>query len=123
MTTISTRNDLRDYLDRSLPFLGEEGRLAEAVDALRCHDDRPEWGEDWAAWLGRILGEDGNGIYDLIGELEAVEGNGTYGVRATAGGVWWPSEEAAEEIEAADNPAETALRICRDQPMRGKWHA
>lgn len=39
------------------------------------------------------------------------------------GGRWWPSEAADEEIEASADPAETALRICRESPMRGRWIA
>jgi len=37
------------------------------------------------------------------------------------GGVWWPSEEAQEEIAEADNPRVAALRMCYDQPYRGVW--
>lgn len=37
------------------------------------------------------------------------------------GGVWGPSPEAAEEIANSTDPAATALRICREDPMRGEW--
>jgi hypothetical protein len=40
-----------------------------------------------------------------------------------AGGRWHPSDEAREEINAADDPEATALRICVAQPMRGTWHS
>lgn len=39
------------------------------------------------------------------------------------GGIWWPSDEARTDIERSTNPAETALRICREQPMRGVWRS
>jgi len=42
-------------------------------------------------------------------------------VEDVAGGVWWPNEEAASEIEASADPSAAALRICREQPMRGRW--
>lgn len=46
---------------------------------------------------------------------------GTICVHDEAGGVWWPSDEADVEIEASEDPEATALRICREQPMRGTW--
>lgn len=71
MTTITTRNDLRDHLDALCPFLREEGRLEEATSALWFHSDAPtgdEDGEDpWGEFLDEQLGDDGNGIYTLIG--------------------------------------------------------
>ena len=44
-------------------------------------------------------------------------------VRDSEGGVWWPSDEAVEEITASSAPEQTAPRICRDEPMRGEWRA
>lgn len=37
------------------------------------------------------------------------------------GGVWWPLEEAAAEIEAAEDAAQAALEMCQAAPMRGVW--
>jgi len=37
------------------------------------------------------------------------------------GGTWHPSPEAAAEIDASSDPEATALRICREAPMRGEW--
>ena len=37
------------------------------------------------------------------------------------GGVWWPDDQTAAEIEDSDNPESTALRICNDAPNRGRW--
>jgi hypothetical protein len=42
-------------------------------------------------------------------------------VRDSEGGVWWPSDDAIAEIEAADDPHAKALEICENQPMRGEW--
>lgn len=42
-------------------------------------------------------------------------------VRDPDGGVWWPSEEAAAEIAASDDPGATAIRMCTTEPMRGEW--
>jgi hypothetical protein len=39
------------------------------------------------------------------------------------GGVWHPSDEARAEIEASDDPAATAVRICHDTPLRGEWRS
>lgn len=38
------------------------------------------------------------------------------------GGRWWPDESAAREILASDDQAAAAVRIAREEPMRGKWH-
>lgn len=40
-----------------------------------------------------------------------------------AGGRWWPDDDAREEIERAEDPGSAALRICRVEPMRGRWHS
>lgn len=34
---------------------------------------------------------------------------------------WWPSDDAADKIEAATDPAAEAVRICEQAPMRGQW--
>lgn len=34
---------------------------------------------------------------------------------------WWPAGEAADEIDASDDPEATVLRICESAPMRGEW--
>lgn len=39
------------------------------------------------------------------------------------GGTWWPSDEAADEIQAASDPEQAALAMCRTQNMRGTWKA
>lgn len=44
-------------------------------------------------------------------------------VEDSCGSVWWPSDDAADEIEAAPDPAAAALAMCRDYPSRGTWNA
>lgn len=44
-------------------------------------------------------------------------------VEADEGGIWYPDEEAQEEILAAPDPALHAVLICVDEPRRGTWHA
>lgn len=34
---------------------------------------------------------------------------------------WWPGAAAADEIDASDDAAETAVHICETSPMRGQW--
>jgi hypothetical protein len=56
----------------------------------------------------------------------APDGTLIYGwrVRDTDGGIWYPSEEALEDIAAAGGvlaQQDRALVICRDEPMRGEW--
>ena len=51
-----------------------------------------------------------------------IEGMGDHLVVVdTEGGVWWPREEAAAEIEAAEDPAQAAIEMCQAAPMRGVW--
>ncbi len=39
------------------------------------------------------------------------------------GGVWWPSAEAIEEIDAGSDRAATAIKICHETPERGEWRS
>lgn len=50
------------------------------------------------------------------GEIEAI------GVEDTEGGVWWPNDDAQEEIQKADNPKAAAIKMCDETPTRGEWH-
>lgn len=59
---------------------------------------------------------------EQIQELRAAENVYGWHVIDLAGGVWWPDDDADEEINASDDPARTARRICDEQPMRGKWY-
>ena len=56
-------------------------------------------------------------------DLTAVETDGTWVVEDAAGGRWFPGDEAEAEILASSDPAATAVRICRESPMRGTWHS
>lgn len=57
----------------------------------------------------------------LVAELR----QGTWTVSDGEGGVWWPrrdkQDRAADEIAAAEDPAATALAMCRSSPLRGTW--
>lgn len=57
----------------------------------------------------------------VVPPMTVIEQDGTLCVEDPAGGVWWPSDEAAAAIAAADDPQAEALRICDAQPMRGDW--
>lgn len=43
-------------------------------------------------------------------------------VEDSCGGIWWPSDEASDEIKAAADPAAAAIAMCQDYPSRGAWH-
>lgn len=47
----------------------------------------------------------------------------TWTVVDSEGGRWWPSDEAADEIAASNEPAATAVRIATNEPMRGQWRS
>lgn len=53
--------------------------------------------------------------------LRAEGSDDSWSVVDPEGGVWWPSDEAADEIAAAQDSAAMAVRICTEQPMRGDW--
>ena len=55
--------------------------------------------------------------------LTAITSNDEIGVEDSEGGIWWPNEEAAEEIMAAEDPAAAAVEMCETDPMRGVWHS
>ena len=38
------------------------------------------------------------------------------------GSVWWPDDATAAVLEASATPEDDAVRICRTEPVRGKWH-
>lgn len=54
--------------------------------------------------------------------LSVTVSHGVRRVRDADGGAWWPSDEASAAIEAASDPDAEALRICREEPMRGTWY-
>lgn len=60
-------------------------------------------------------------VEERSANLSAENKGGVWCVVDGDGGVWWPSEEAAEEIEAADDSAAKAVEICDTDPMRGEW--
>ena len=53
--------------------------------------------------------------------MKAVKRGDDYRVIDTAGGVWFPDEDAQAEIRKHPNPPAKAVKICRDTPTRGVW--
>ena len=53
--------------------------------------------------------------------LTAIEINNTFCVEDNDGGIWTPTEEAASEIAGSQSPADAAVVLCSDDPMRGEW--
>jgi hypothetical protein len=53
----------------------------------------------------------------------AIGGTGVWHVTDSCGGVWWPSDEAADEIYDANDPASVILEMCKTDPSRGEWRA
>ena len=53
--------------------------------------------------------------------LHAERMDGRLVVVDTEGGIWWPLEEAAAEIAAAEDAAQAAVEMCQAAPMRGVW--
>jgi hypothetical protein len=43
------------------------------------------------------------------------------GVEDCEGGIWHPSDDAAAEIAATDEPCAAAVKMCRSAPGRGRW--
>ena len=59
---------------------------------------------------------------DLLGTFTAEELHGSWAVRDSRGGVWWPDDAASSEISTSRDPAAEAVRICREADERGQWH-
>ena len=106
---------------------GEE--TDRVIEILAAGENRPAYGEDWTEYLDAraqaLVYEVATG-YDEDEEpaepvLTAVETDGTWAVDDAAGGRWFPGDDAETEIDASDDPAATAVRLCREQPMRGDW--
>ena len=55
-------------------------------------------------------------------ELRATQRNGEW-VVIDDGAVWWPEDDAQAIIAASDDPAQTAVDMCRDEPMMGEWRS
>ena len=129
MTTINSTTDLRIWLDNAglLEHLDAE-ETDRVVELLADAEGRPAYGEDWGDYLDAraqaLVHEVATG-YDeeepAEPSLTAVETDGTWAVDDAAGGRWFPGDDAADEIAASNDPAATAVRICREQPMRGDW--
>ena len=55
-------------------------------------------------------------------ELRATQRNGEW-VVIDDGAVWWPEDDAQAIIAASDDPEQTAVDMCRDEPMMGEWRS
>jgi hypothetical protein len=55
--------------------------------------------------------------------LTAVRKADGWCVEDSCGGVWWPSDDAADEIQLAVCPAAAVFAMCQNSPMRGEWHS
>lgn len=53
--------------------------------------------------------------------LTAIENSLGWSVIDENGGRWWPDAEAAEKIEASDDPAETAIEMVLFGSAHGQW--
>ena len=118
--------------------------VSELADVLGWgpHTDRTAAGQLFLGFLKKTIDGVGGGAYIHItnGGADAArteEPTMTYAIDLDAltvtildgipcvsdpeGGIWLPSDEAIEEIEASADPESTALRICRERPMRGTW--
>lgn len=109
---------------------GETLRAATATDLEAARGTRGAEGVFGCPATGDAVYLDGvphDGTrYDLSGvevesDLSVAVVSDTRVVRDANGGVWWPSDEASEAIEGAADPEAEALRICREEPMRGVW--
>lgn len=97
-------DSVSDFLDMCEGSLGERPVLSSASGV--AYDDQQ--------WEG--------GDYYYEGSL-VLEEFSVWAVDDEAGGRWWPGAEAAAEIDASDDPESVALRICREDPMRGEWRS
>lgn len=64
---------------------------------------------------------DADDVRSINGPLLLGRRDGVMTAEDPRGGIWWPSEEAQAEIEAAEDPAARCAEICRTAPMRGEW--
>ncbi len=55
MITISSRADIENYVDDAHPDFIEDGLGDELADAIQTAD-HPDYGRDWAEWLGENIG-------------------------------------------------------------------
>ncbi len=58
-----------------------------------------------------------------MSHLTAIDTHDGIAVEDCEGCIWHPSDEAAAEIAAADDPHVAAVQMCRSAPGRGWWSA
>lgn len=53
METISNRDDLRTWVEHNIPGMTVSETCA-FTNAVQVRDDRPDWGDDWTAFLADL---------------------------------------------------------------------
>jgi len=110
----------------------------DEIDALR--DPQEALGEMKGQLMGRRLGYDGQHeaaggraspsvVYWTKAEVDdgtaanltAIDTHDGIVVEDCEGGIWHPSDDAAAEIAATDDPHVAAVKMCRSAPGRGRW--
>ena len=86
-----------------------------------CFGDSPSIGFIDGRWCDTETGE--TVLENAGGTLTADLCCEVWTVTDAAGSRWWPDDEATIEIDTSDDPETTAVRICREQPMRGSWES
>lgn len=69
MKIITTVNDLRTYLADAFELDSDEAQAS--AERLQTRDDRPAYGEDWAAWLDALEAEDVHGLRIITTKIPA----------------------------------------------------
>lgn len=130
MITINSVTDIRVWLDNAglLEHLTAD-ETDRVIELLADGENRPAYGEDWTEYLDAraqaLVFEVATDASEEPAEpaLTAVETDGTWAVDDEDGGRWFPGDDAEAEILASEDPAATAVHICREQPMRGEWRS
>jgi len=58
---------------------------------------------------------------DKTARLRVLDLSDGYAVEDTDGGIWWPDDDAQEEIAESRDPERSALQMAQRQPRRGIW--
>lgn len=108
-----------DITNEQIEALRSEAAAGDEAQVAIC--ERAMTGDDEARQeCAGVIAEARAAMEDA--DLVAETLDDVFCVRDPAGGVWWPYDEAQAEIERSEDPGATAVRICKEQPMRGRWH-
>lgn len=50
-TVLTSRTDLRNWIDTALGADGDEAMVAAVTEYVQNRPDRPNWGENWSEYL------------------------------------------------------------------------